>query len=88
MGIKSMVKTRGKERNSSLIQGVPIARLSPSSCRMVLVLLGSGKTETDLSSYRTDIPVLPFTVNMLEVYLGRPATSYLLRMQNATRVGR
>lgn len=38
-----MVKTRGKERNSSLMQGVSIARLSPSSCRMVLVLLGSEK---------------------------------------------
>lgn len=46
------------------------------------------KTGKDLSSYRTDIPVLPLTVNRLEMYLGCRATSYLLKMQNATRVGR
>lgn len=67
-----MIKTRGKERNSSLMQCMLIAKLSPSSFKMTwfcFLWAAEQGTEKDLSSYRRDVPVAHFSVNTLEVYL-------------------
>jgi len=46
------------------------------------------RAEKDLSSYRTDIPVLPFTVSTPEVHFRCTATfNFPLRMQKVTRAG-
>lgn len=69
MGIKSMIETRGKERNSSLIQGIPIARPSPSSFTMSWFWFLWAANYKGSLLLQDKYSCCSFTGNTLEVYL-------------------
>lgn len=59
-----MIKSREKEQNTSLIWCIPDAKLFPSSFAKSWVWFlwtAEQRTRKDLSSYRTDIPVVQFS---------------------------
>lgn len=59
-----MIKAREKEQNISLICCIPIAKLFPSSFAMSwfsFLQTAEHRRGKDLSSYRTDIPVVHFS---------------------------